>query len=395
MTRPLVQRLVTIFGASASFYLLLSVAPLYAGQSAAGAVTGSLMIATVIGELLTPWLTVRFGCAAVLGGGLILLGGPAFVLTASHAEWWIVVVCAARGLGFAATLVAGGSITALLLPPGRKGEGLALAGIVSGLPALVALPASLWLARHAGYTGISVAAGAAAIATIVAVPGLPGRQGDIKPARVLASFGQLSFMRPAVVFFATTTAAGIIVTFIPFALAGPAAYLASIALLAQNATALAARWVAGRLEDRTGPGTLITPGLALAALGTLLMAGIPDSTLVVSGVALFGIGFGLAQNATLSAMYHRAPPARYPVVTSIWNAAYDGGMGAGAAAFGLLLPTCGYRLGFALTAGLMLTAVPLAWREHRQAHRDDRFTDPPGQGGDGRLGTPAADRDLS
>lgn len=383
MTRPLVQRLVTIFGASASFYLLLSVAPLFAGRAAAGAATGSLMIATVIGELLTPWLTARFGCAAVLGGGLILLGAPAFALTSSHSEWWIVAVCAVRGLGFAATLVAGGSITALLLPAGRKGEGLALVGVISGLPGLVALPASVWLARHVGYTGISVAAGVAAIATIVAVPGLPGRQARSKPTRVLAAFGQTSLIRPAVIFFATTTAAGIIVTFIPFALARPAAYLASIALLAQNVTAMGARWVAGRLGDRAGPGTLLTPGLALASLGVLLMAGIPDSVMVVAGVALFGIGFGLAQNASLAVMYYRVPPARYPVVTSLWNAAYDGGMGAGAAAFGLVLPASGYRLGFALTAGLMITAVPLAWREHRQPARGEEFAGvasrPPGR----------------
>src|ERR1035438_2030334 len=75
MTRPLMRRLVTIFGASASFYLLLSVAPLYAGQAGAGLATGSLMLATVAGELLTPWLTARFGYSAVLGAGLVILAG--------------------------------------------------------------------------------------------------------------------------------------------------------------------------------------------------------------------------------------------------------------------------------------------------------------------------------
>jgi predicted MFS family arabinose efflux permease len=362
---PLMRRFVTIFGASASFYLLLSVAPFYVGQAAAGAATGSLMLATVAGELLTPWLTARFGYPAVLGAGLVLLGGPALVLTSSHAEGWIVVVCAVRGLGFAATVVAGGSITALLLPAGRKSEGLALVGIASGLPALVALPASVWLAHHVGYTPVSVAAGMAAIATIAVVPGLPGRpSGSEKPARLRGAIGQPSLMRPAAVFAATTIAAGIIVTFVPFALAGPSASLASIALFAQAAASMAARWVAGRVGDSIGPGTLITPGLVLAALGVLLMAGIPNSAMVISGVTLFGIGFGLTQNATLSVMYHRVPPSGYGVVSSLWNAAYDAGMGAGAAAFGLLLTGCGYRLGFALTGALMLGAAPLAWREH-------------------------------
>jgi MFS family permease len=358
------RRLVTIFGASASFYLLLSVAPLYAGQAGAGLATGSLMLATVAGELLTPWLTARFGYSAVLGAGLVLLGGPALALTSSRAEGWIIVICAVRGLGFAATLVAGGSITALLLPAERRGEGLALVGVVSGLPALVALPASVWLAHHAGYTAVSVGAGVAAIATIAVVPGLPGRcPGSDEPTRLRAAIGQPSLLRPAVVFAGTTVAAGIIVTFVPFALAGPAAYLASAALFAQAAASMAARWVAGRIGDRIGPSALITPGLVLAALGVLLMAGIPNAAMVLSGVALFGIGFGFSQNATLSVMYHRVPPSGYGVVSSMWNAAYDAGMGAGAAAFGLLLAGVGYRLGFALTAALMLGATPLAWRE--------------------------------
>ena len=34
------------------------------------------------------------------------------------------------------------------LPPERRGEGLGLLGIVSGVPAVIALPAGVWLAGH-------------------------------------------------------------------------------------------------------------------------------------------------------------------------------------------------------------------------------------------------------
>jgi predicted MFS family arabinose efflux permease len=92
------------------------------------------------------------------------------------------------------------------------------------------------------------------------------------------------------------------------------------------------------------------------------MAGIPNAAMVISGVTPFGTGFGLTQNATLSVMYHRVPPAGYGVVSSLWNAAYDAGMGAGAAAFGPLLAGGGYRLGSALTAALMLGTMPTGTR---------------------------------
>ncbi|CAM5264795.1 MFS transporter [Streptomyces tanashiensis] len=162
MTRPLLLRFVSIIGASTSFYLLLSVVPLYAEASggrhghAAGLTTGALMLATVGGELATPRLVARFGYRFALVAGLVLLGAPAFALSASGSPLWIAAVCVLRGLGFAFTIVAGGALSASLIPAERRGEGLALVGIVTGVPSLVALPLGVWLEMaHVGYGGSS------------------------------------------------------------------------------------------------------------------------------------------------------------------------------------------------------------------------------------------------
>ena len=57
---------------------------------------------------------------------------------------------------------------------------------------------------------------------------------------------------------------------------------------------------------------------------------------MIAGSVVFGAGFGVAQNATLSLMYARATADAYTAVSALWNIAYDAGMGAGAAIFGLL-----------------------------------------------------------
>src|SRR6266536_1024218 len=86
VTRSLLLQFAVTLGSSISFYLLLSVVPLYAssagaGGNAAGMATAALMFSTVAGELVTPRLTARYGYRLTLAVGLILLGAPALALT--------------------------------------------------------------------------------------------------------------------------------------------------------------------------------------------------------------------------------------------------------------------------------------------------------------------------
>jgi hypothetical protein len=78
--RPLLLRFVSIAGAASSFYLPLSVVPLYtrsAGSAAgAGYGTGALLLATVAVELFTPRLVARTGYQLALSVGLLFLACP-------------------------------------------------------------------------------------------------------------------------------------------------------------------------------------------------------------------------------------------------------------------------------------------------------------------------------
>src|SRR5918994_148817 len=88
VTRPLALVLVASFGAMTSFYLLLSVVPLYASSAGAGGVGAG---AGPRGAGLSPGgaqgppprLVARWGYRRVFAGGLVLLGAPAVALTAS------------------------------------------------------------------------------------------------------------------------------------------------------------------------------------------------------------------------------------------------------------------------------------------------------------------------
>jgi MFS family permease len=372
VSRALLIRFVSIFGSSIGFYLPLSVVPLFAKQagsdSGAGLATVALLLATVAAELVTPRLVARVGYRWALGVGLVLLGAPTLLLTVSSDVWVIVGVSVVRGIGFAIAVVAGGAVTALLIPADRRGEGLALVGIVGGIPGLLALPAGVWAAAHWGFTPVFVATTVATLLALVSVPGLPRYAATPKEDGghgVLAGLRNPVLTRPATVFAVAAAAVGVLVTFLPLAAADQPAWVAASALLAQPAAATAARWVAGRLGDRHGPAVLLVPGVVLSAVGMAAIAATGTPSLVIGGAVVLGAGFGALQNATLTLMYARVPAGGESAVSAIWNAAYDLGMAAGALGAGLVIGSVGYPVTFVLAALVIVPALALVRRDRR------------------------------
>jgi len=392
ITRALLLRFVSIIGASSSFYLPLSVVPLYArsagSDAAAGLATGALLLATVAVELFTPRLVARTGYRIALSLGLLCLGLPALALLVPPNLAVIVAVSVVRGAGFAVVTVAGGALTASLIPPQRRGEGLALTGVVSGVPALACLPLGVWVSARWGFAPVFVATAAAALLALTVVPGLPDskaprrRPATGEPAASEAAHGiaralaSPSLTRPAALFSASTMAAGVLVTFLPLAIAQRSAGVVTIALFAQPAAATLARLAAGRLGDRRGHARLLYPGIGLAAAGMAAIAATGAPALVIGGAAVFGAGFGLLQNATLSLMYARTSHDGYDAISAVWNAAYDAGMGAGAIGMGLVTGHLGYPATFLLTAALVLVALIPARRDRRSASPRQRSGSP-------------------
>jgi MFS family permease len=369
--------LLSSFGALTSFYLLLSVTPMYAmsagaGSAGAGLVTGSLMLTTVLAEFASPRLLGRFGYRAVFAAGALLLGGPAPALLLPHSMATIIAVSIARGIGFGLATVVLGALVAASVPAERRGEGIGLAGVVACVPAIVALPSGVWLAQNTGYVVVIAITAISALAPLAATPWLadPASQqaeagpADDSPNGLLGSLRSGGMLRPGLVFAATTVAAGVVASFLPLA-AGVSAGVATLGLFAQALTATASRWWAGRRGDRHGHAGLLIPGLLTAAAGMASLIWVSAPVAVIAGMCLFGIGFGIAQNATFALMLDRAPASGYGTASALWNLAYDAGYGTGPIVFGVFVAHTGYPVAFALTGLLILAALVPAVRDRR------------------------------
>jgi predicted MFS family arabinose efflux permease len=376
---PLVLVFLCTFGTLSSFYLMLSVTPVYAaaagsGSAGAGLVTGVLLLGTVAAELAAPVLMKRFAYSTLLALGAVLLGVPALALLSREPLGVIVAVSVIRGFGFGLGTVVPGALVAMLLPPERRGEGIGLYGVVDTVPGVVALPAGIWLAGHYGMPVAVVMTAATALIPLAAFPWLRGAArraaggptGAGRPAGLLDGLRDAGQLRPALVFAASTVAAGVVVSFLPLA-TGKSGNIAATGLLVQALAATLSCWWAGRYGDRHGHARLLAPGLVIAALGMGAMIWPTVPAAVIAGMCLFGTGFGISQNATFALMVERMPASAFGTASALWSLAYDAGYGAGPAVFGLAVSHTGYPAAFALTGVLMLAALPVAWRDRTAA----------------------------
>ena len=367
LTGPVVRLFVADFAAMVSFYLLLSVVPLYAadrgiGTAGAGLTTGVLMFTAVAAELATPTLAARLGYRRLLIGGLVLLGAPALILPAAASLLALMLVSVIRGIGFAIVVVTVGAIAATAIPAQRRGEGLGVLGVVAMLPAVVALPLGVWLAGLVGYAAVFAIGGGAALLAVLLVLFLPEGRSEAQHSSLSTCLRRPELRRPLVMFAAAAVAGGVVVAFLPSAVTTG---VAVPALFVQNLAATAARWLAGRRIDRHGSNGMLVPAVLICAFGMGSAAFTSTPLAVLAGMAAFGAGFGLAQAATLNTLLARVPATHYGAVSAAWNAAYDLGWGAGAIGIGIVAATAGYPAAFAVAAVLVLAALPLDRRTKR------------------------------
>ncbi|MEV6694593.1 MFS transporter [Micromonospora sp. NPDC051196] len=364
--------LLAAFGALTNFFLLLSVVPLYAGGSEAGDVgaglsTGVMMLSTVLLELAAPKLLARWGYRTVLALGLLLLALPSLLLTVSPAVELIVAVSLVRGAGFGVFVVAGGALVAELVPAERRGEALGLYGVICAIPAIVGLPAGVWLTAQVGFATIFTVTTAIGLVGVLAVLFLPAKAGQVEQGPRVFKGMTGALARPTLIFTALAVASGVFATFLPLAVSEGSRGLAALALLVQSCVVALARWAAGWFADRHGASRLLIPAVLSAAIGTFCVVWLESPFALIAGMVLFGIGFGVGQNVTMVMLFERVKKSEFGRASALWNFAYDAGLGIGAVGFGFVADLLSYPVGFAVTAAVLLIAVVPAVQDRGRA----------------------------
>lgn len=355
--------LVVTFLAFVDYAALLPVVPLWAasggaGSVAVGATTGVMMAATVATQAAVPRLFEIAELRTMVVLGAVLLGAPTplYLLSAEPAP--ILAITVLRGVGFALVVTAGATLVADLAAAGRLSSAASRYGVAAALPNLAALAGGVWAAHAWGFTVVFWAATIACLAGALQAVWLPaGRRGRF---RFAAAGDAAGIGVPIVLFLVTAASFGAVTTFVPVAAADPAT--AFWALLAASAGLVCARLAAGAFGDRYGAGRLLPFAVLCCAAGLGLLGASLDSVpgVPIAGAALLGAGFGACQNDSFVLTLERLGRGRSGTASTIWNIAYDGGLGAGAVALGWLAGGAGYARAYlvmAVVVGVLALAL--------------------------------------
>lgn len=380
--RGLIPVLIAVGSAFGAWSFLLPVVPtavIDAGlpETLAGASTGVFMLATVLTQVVTPWLLRTAGYRAVMVASSLLLGAPAFGYMLGMEPGILLTISAVRGVGFGALSVAEAAIIAELVPLRLLGSATGALGLVVGAAQMIALPLGLGLVSAVGYNGVYAIGATVALISLFAallIPAIPTPEEEPAAAGAVRVPTWHLVLVPALALMFVTTAYGAITNFLPAAMRDldPArgAALGGLLLGVLNFAAMVARYFAGRVMDRKGePGTVLIPFQIAAATGVLMMAIIlfmqlPVWTMFIAA-AFYGAGFGATQNESLTMMFYRLPRSKSSQASAIWNIAFDGGTGLGSTFYGMLLTTMAFAPMFGIASGVIVLGLAVTLLDRR------------------------------
>ncbi|MGV9797015.1 MFS transporter [Mycobacterium sp. NPDC003449] len=363
-TVALLALLAVTFLAFVNYAALLPVVPMWAVQGgaanlAAGVTTGGMMAATVVTQAGMLRLSRTAGLRNLMLAGLLLLGAPSplYLLSTDFAP--IMAITVLRGIGFAFMVTAGATFVATLAGAGRLASSASWYGVAAALPNIGALAGGVWATEALGYGFVFWVSGGACVVAAVIAWALPNHRNTFRLGNIVVT---RRIAAPLILFVVTAGAFGAVTTFLP--LSGPTVGLSATALLAASVALVAGRALAGYIGDRYRAGPLLAVAVVVAACGVgqigLSLDGHPVSLIV--GASLLGAGFGAAQNDSFVATHRRLGRDHSGVASTIWNAAYDGGLGAGAVALGGVIGCFGHVGAFLVMAVAMIAVIVVTVR---------------------------------
>ena len=125
------------------------------------------------------------------------------------------------------------------------------------------------------------------------------------------------------------------------------------------------RTFAGYLADRWGRVVVAVPGIVALSASLVLLPGAAGLAQFLLSAAFFGLGFGMAQPATMALLVDRVRPEQRGLAMSTYFTGFDIGISVGSIGFGALLASIDIGAMWLLAAACVLLGLPGLWADRR------------------------------
>jgi predicted MFS family arabinose efflux permease len=342
-----------------------------------GALVGVAALVQIPAALAGGALIDRFG-----GLRLFVIGGICYLAATTllffsgvgeQATPAIIVARVLQGTGFGLALPAGLSVVPRLVPASRRGVALAMAGASHNMTLVVLPPLSIAVLDAFGFDGVTVLVGGLVAAALLLVwarrlQEIAASESHLQPARRRFGFAyRRSWLAPLVVTVLFVVHWGVVIAYLPQRAEAAGANI-GLFFVADGLFVLLARVPAGWLADHIRPVWPVLGGIALTALGVLLLLPLPSTPLLIVSGTLTGVGAALIVQPLVLALAQRSGDADRGSAFALFSACFAGAIAIGTIGTAPLIESLGFEaiLAIALVAVGMSALVVLADRDLRQ-----------------------------
>jgi len=270
----------------------------------------------------------------LVGLGIFVLSTGAFGIAGGLVFLFILRII--QGLGWGLSTTASGTIATDLIPPKRRGEGMGYYGLSGNLALAMGPTLGLTLVGYLSFTELFLICGvlgAVAIALSSRIRFKPVEPVTISTHKKLDLYEKTALPPSILLLFITVTFGGT-ASFLPLYTAKKGIEGIEWYFLLYAIALLISRTFAGKLYDQKGHRFVFPAGSIMIMGAMILLAWVPNSTILYLAAIIYGLGFGTVQPALQAWSVQNSPISRRGMANATFFSFFDLGVGLGAILFG-------------------------------------------------------------
>jgi len=375
----------TNFFVSMVFYLPMTTMALYAverfsaSDSAAGLASSAFIIGAVIARLFAGKLLDLVGRRRMLFAALLLysIAGLFYAPTGDLTALIVVRIVHGVGFGTAATVLAASVVS--LIPAARRGEGMGYFSLSATLATALGPLIAVVLVNEFGHDWLFAFTTGCAVAALVLglLLRLPEREptADERANRWRWRWSDVvdpwALPVSLVMLLGGVAFSGVLAFLHSYASTENMADAAGTFFLVYAGGVVVSRLITGRLQDRFGDNLVMYATLTLFAAGLAVIGLATESSYLMLGGVLLGLGFGGLLPSGQVIAVSLAPPERVGTATSTYFLMLDLGSGFGPMLLGVVISQTGYQAMYLTVSAVVVATMVLYHFVHGHKRRGE------------------------